>query len=75
MWGCSKSVIDTWSQFTGSIRTRMPNETIIAKETGKNKRCTCYCSNDGSSASLALIANYSPLNARLDVLLSPVSYR
>ena len=53
----------------------MPNETIIAKETEKNKRCTRYCSNDSSSASLALIASYSPLNARLDALLSPVSYR
>ena len=52
----------------------MPNETIIAKETEKNKRCT-RCSNDGSSASLALIASYSPLNARLDALLSSVSYR
>ena len=30
---------------------------------------------DGSSASLALIASYSPLNARLDALLSFVSYR
>ena len=53
----------------------MPNETIIAKETEKNKRCTRYCSNDSSSASLDLIASYSPLNARLDALLSPVSYR
>ena len=53
----------------------MPNERIIAKETEKNKRCTRCCSNDGSSASLALIASYSPLNARLDALLSSVSYR
>ena len=30
----------------------MPNETIIAKETEKNKRCTRCCSNDGFSASL-----------------------
>ena len=52
----------------------MPNETIIAKETEKSKRCTRYCSNDSSSASLALIASYSLLNARLDALLSPVSY-
>ena len=50
---------------------RMPNERIIARETEKNKRCT-RCSNDGSSASLA---SYSPLNARLNALLSPVSYR
>ena len=49
----------------------MPNETIIAKEIEKkNKRCTGYCSNADSSASLALMASYSPLNARLDVLLS-----
>ena len=53
----------------------MPNERIIAKETEKNKRCTRCCSNDGSSASLAPIASYSPLNARLDALLSSVSYR
>ena len=50
----------------------MLNETIIAKETEKNKR---YCSNDSYSASLALISSYSPLNARLDALLSSVSYR
>ena len=51
---------------------RMPNETIIAKETKNNnkKRCTHYCSNAGSSASLALIASYLLLNARLDVLSS-----
>ena len=53
----------------------MPNETIIAKETEKNKRCTRYCSKAGSSASLSLIARYSPLNVCQDVLLSPVSYR
>ena len=53
----------------------MPNETIIDKETEKNKRCTRYCSNDGPSASLARLASYSPLIARLDALLSPVSYR
>ena len=29
------SVIDTWSQITGSKRTRMLNERIIAKETEK----------------------------------------
>ena len=46
----------------------MPNETIIAKETEKNKRCTLCCPNDDSSASLALTASYSPLNARLDAL-------
>ena len=45
---------------------------IIAKETEINKRCS---SSNGSSASLALIASYSVLNARLDALLSPVSYR
>ena len=69
------SVIDTWQQNYWRKRTRMPNKTIIAKETEKNKRCTRYCSNDSSSASLALLASYSPLNARLDALLSPVSYR
>ena len=45
---------------------------MIAKETEKNKRCTRYYSNDSSSASLAILASYSPLNARLDALLSPV---
>ena len=62
-------------QITGSKRTRMPNVRIIAKETEKNKRCTRCCSNADSSASLALIASYSPLNARLDAFPSPVSYR
>ena len=53
----------------------MPNKTIIAKETEKKQAMHPHCSNDSSSASLALLASYSPLNARLDALLSPVSYR
>ena len=54
-------------------RTHMPNKTIIAKETKKDTLITAPTLI--LVLALALITSYSPLllNARLDILLSPVS--
>jgi len=46
-----------WLPNYGSKRTSMPNETIVAKETEKQQQQVIhprYCSNTGSSASVAL---------------------
>ena len=54
----------------------MPNEAIIAKETEKTSDApTAVLTLILALAYVALIASYSLLNARLDALLSSVSYR
>ena len=73
--GCSNSVIDTSSQILEENGHACPMKELLPRRPKKTSDAPATVLNDSYSASLALIASYSPLNARLNVLLSPVSYR